>query len=155
MAANVTATVFELVKNPDHLDRLRQELAPFVTAGRRLQYDRIQQLDHLNGVINQVMRLHCSVPTATFRLTLPKASRLATVLCLETRPSGACRPRAYNAKNLSLQHIRNTMVELITRFDFALGPSNDMALFEDGQWDGIGMKHRQLRLVLSGRGADG
>jgi len=67
----MTHVLYELVKNPEQLDKLREELAPHVTDGV-VDYRKIQGLVHLNGIINETLRLHPPVPTALHRLTPPE-----------------------------------------------------------------------------------
>lgn len=65
---------FELTKHPEHIERVREELHSAVPS--RMAHDvrnhNIQHLDHLNGVINEALRLHPPVPTAIPRLTPPE-----------------------------------------------------------------------------------
>lgn len=70
-AATMTHVLYQLVKNPDQLHKLQEELAPYFTDGI-VDYHTIQNLPHLNGIINETLRLHPPVPTALHRLTPPE-----------------------------------------------------------------------------------
>jgi len=67
----MTHVLYQLVKNPDQLHKLQEELAPYFTDGI-VDYHTIQNLPHLNGIINETLRLHPPVPTALHRLTPPE-----------------------------------------------------------------------------------
>ncbi|KEY67605.1 hypothetical protein S7711_08275 [Stachybotrys chartarum IBT 7711] len=54
---------YELASHPEHLERLRQELSGIDVDDCR----ELEKLPHLNGVINETMRLHPALPTAGYR----------------------------------------------------------------------------------------
>ncbi len=48
---------------------LRDEISPYYTKGGDVSHQHLQYLEHLNGVINETLRLHPPVPTALPRIT--------------------------------------------------------------------------------------
>src|SRR5699024_7087315 len=68
----LSAIFYELVRHPEEITKLRAELEPFVGEGET-KYEflnsKIAHLDHLNGVINEVLRLYPAVPSALQRKT--------------------------------------------------------------------------------------
>ncbi|KAF7513029.1 hypothetical protein GJ744_011295 [Endocarpon pusillum] len=68
-AATLTTVMYELARRPDHISRLREEILPYVTKTGEIPHQRIQYLDHLNGVINETLRLHPPVPSSLQRKT--------------------------------------------------------------------------------------
>lgn len=58
-----------LAKHPKEIDRLREELAPYVDVSNEVMSENISHLDHLNGVINEALRLYPPVPSAIYRKT--------------------------------------------------------------------------------------
>ncbi|CAJ2505022.1 Uu.00g124160.m01.CDS01 [Anthostomella pinea] len=66
--ATLTHALYELVKHPEHIEKIRNELAPFMTDGQ-VDFQKIQSLPHLNCVIDETLRLHPPVPTALPRRT--------------------------------------------------------------------------------------
>ncbi|KAJ2903867.1 L-ornithine-N5-monooxygenase [Zalerion maritima] len=67
----LTVLIYELLRNPDELAKLREELSPFYVDGQ-VDYAKIQKLNRLNGAINEVLRLFPPVPTAIHRVTPPE-----------------------------------------------------------------------------------
>ena len=66
----MTALVYLLAKNPQHIDKLREELKPLVPdENAEYSSDSLAHLNHLNGVINEALRLYPPVPTAIYRKT--------------------------------------------------------------------------------------
>ncbi|KAL3485692.1 cytochrome P450 [Aspergillus germanicus] len=70
------STIFyELVRNPEEIEKLRAELAPYVDKDQpdgEFLHSKIAHLEHLNGVINEALRLYPAVPSALGRLTPPE-----------------------------------------------------------------------------------
>ncbi|KJZ71063.1 hypothetical protein HIM_09535 [Hirsutella minnesotensis 3608] len=187
-SAVMSVLSYEFARNPSHVEKLRKELAPFTVDGR-VDFARIQNLDHLNGVINEAMRLFPPVPSIIPRLTPPEGVEIGgryipgntTVACSQyvLNRTESLYPQAnefiperwyskpemvtdksifvpfsigpYNCigKSLALQNIRNTIAELVTRFDFSPGPNNDMDLYKKGARDAFTLQPARLRLNIS------
>ncbi|KAI9041837.1 cytochrome P450 [Aspergillus affinis] len=71
-AVVLSLVIYELARHPEHLEKLRQELAPYVSESEEeiLNSD-IQHLEHLEAVIMEVLRLYPPVPTQMQRKTPP------------------------------------------------------------------------------------
>ncbi|KAH8597073.1 putative cytochrome P450 [Bisporella sp. PMI_857] len=72
-ATTLTATIYLLAKHPAEVQKLRSELAPYISnpSGKVLN-EEIAKLGHLNGIINEAMRLYPAVPDAISRQTPPE-----------------------------------------------------------------------------------
>jgi tryprostatin B 6-hydroxylase len=68
-ATTLTHVFYSLVKNPAHVHRLREEIQPTIAADGKISHQKLQRLDHLNGVIYETLRLYPPVGTALQRLT--------------------------------------------------------------------------------------
>ncbi|SLM38928.1 Cytochrome P450, E-class, group I [Lasallia pustulata] len=68
-SATLTHLFYELAKNPDHVLKLRDELASHLSSGSDLSHQQIKNLDHLNAVINETLRLYPVAPMGIARLT--------------------------------------------------------------------------------------
>ncbi|PTB73597.1 cytochrome P450 [Trichoderma longibrachiatum ATCC 18648] len=76
LVAGMTSILYELVKHPEHIDRLRQELAPLVQDSLLdPSPDELEHLEHLNAVINETLRLHPPVHTTIWCVTPPGGVR--------------------------------------------------------------------------------
>ena len=65
--------MYELGRHPEHIARLRAELAPHGGPdGSPPTNHELQNLPHLNAVIHEALRLHPPVPSALQRLTPPE-----------------------------------------------------------------------------------
>lgn len=63
----------ELARNPEHISKLRDELAPHMPNPHTAAlHQDIANLDHLNAVIYETLRLYPPVPTALPRKTPPE-----------------------------------------------------------------------------------
>ncbi|KAK8173506.1 cytochrome P450 [Phyllosticta citrichinensis] len=71
-AAALTHAMYHLALEPHHMDKLREEITPKVQTDGSINHRDIQDLPHLNGVINEALRLHPVVPTALQRVTPPE-----------------------------------------------------------------------------------
>ena len=60
---------FQLARNPEHISKLRDELVRHIGSSEEIVDQKLQNAEHLNGVIFEVLRLHPPVPTAIPRLT--------------------------------------------------------------------------------------
>ena len=63
-AATLSYVFYHLAKDPSQLEKLRGELK-----GNDLSVQSVRDLNHLNGVINEALRLHPPVPSGVLRLT--------------------------------------------------------------------------------------
>ncbi|KAF2875193.1 putative cytochrome P450 [Massariosphaeria phaeospora] len=72
-ATTLSAALFQLSQHPEQIDKLRAELAPYMTdpSGDVLN-EKIANLDHLNAVIYETLRLHPPVPSLLQRKTPPE-----------------------------------------------------------------------------------
>ena len=72
-ATTLTCILLELARQPDQLQKLREELAPYMQDPTKdVSHQDIGKLDHLNGIIYEALRLHPPVPTAIERKTPPE-----------------------------------------------------------------------------------
>ena len=71
-SATLTHLFYELAKNPDQVLKLRDELASHLASGSDLSHQQIKNLDHLNAVINETLRLYPVAPMGLARLTPPE-----------------------------------------------------------------------------------
>jgi len=71
-AATLTHVFHWLAKDPTQVDKLRAELNPLLEADGSVQHARIQDAKHLNGCINEALRLNPPVPSAVHRITPPE-----------------------------------------------------------------------------------
>lgn len=71
-AATLTHIFYYLAKDPSQIDKLRYELSPLVESNGEVQHTKIQNAKHLNGVIDEALRLNPPVPSAVHRLTPPE-----------------------------------------------------------------------------------
>ena len=68
----MTHLFYHLAKDPTEVEKLRKELSPFVGADGSVNHVDIQDANHLNGCINESLRLNPPVPTAVHRMTPPE-----------------------------------------------------------------------------------
>ncbi|GLA77870.1 hypothetical protein AtubIFM55763_010061 [Aspergillus tubingensis] len=74
-ASTLVSLFYELAHRPDEVEKLRAELAPFVNMDGGLGdfYDsEIGHLGHLNGAINEALRLYPAVPSGVPRIMPPE-----------------------------------------------------------------------------------
>ena len=65
--------MLELARHPEHIQKLREELAPYMpNPVADVSHQEIANLDHLNAIIYETLRLYPAVPTALPRLTPPE-----------------------------------------------------------------------------------
>lgn len=76
-SATLTYLFYNLAKHPEQVEKLRQELRP-LTQGEWTDKD-IQSASHLNGAINETLRLHPPVPSGLYRLTPPEGLQVGNV----------------------------------------------------------------------------
>ena len=68
----LTAVLYLLARNPQHFDKLRAEVTPLIVDNEPPNGDKLAGLDHLNGVINEALRLYPPVPSNIVRLAPPQ-----------------------------------------------------------------------------------
>jgi tryprostatin B 6-hydroxylase len=68
-AVTLCAILYELVRHPEEMRRLREEVEPFVDDAGEVRGADITLLEHLNGVINEALRMYPAVPGALWRKT--------------------------------------------------------------------------------------
>ena len=78
-SATVTNTLMELCRHPENIEKLRQETAPYVDAEGHVSNTDLANLDHLNAVINETLRMHPPVPLDMLRLTPPEGLEIGDV----------------------------------------------------------------------------
>jgi cytochrome P450 len=71
-AAALTYTFYHLAKDPSQVETLRKEIKPFQGSDGEFNVKDLQSADHLNGIINEALRLHPPVPSGTLRVTPPE-----------------------------------------------------------------------------------
>ncbi|RDW89798.1 cytochrome P450 [Aspergillus mulundensis] len=76
-AATLSTIFYELVRHPEHITKLRAELEPIYAENdnpskTEFLHSKIAHLEHLNGVINEALRLHPVVPSSLQRKTPPE-----------------------------------------------------------------------------------
>lgn len=71
-SATLTYLFYELAKHPDEVSKLRDELNTHLDGGSDLSNSSIRDLNHLNGIINETLRLYTVAPTGLSRLTPPE-----------------------------------------------------------------------------------
>ncbi|KAL4999160.1 cytochrome P450 [Aspergillus recurvatus] len=76
-AGTLSAIFYELVQHPEHITKLRAELEPYCIENdnpkkTEFLHSKIAHLDHLNGVINEGLRLYPAVPSSLQRKTPPE-----------------------------------------------------------------------------------
>lgn len=76
-AACLAYTFHWLAKDPAQVDKLRAELTPLLEADGSISHARIQDAKHLNGCINEALRLNPPVPSAVYRVTPPEGISIA------------------------------------------------------------------------------
>ncbi|GFF54479.1 probable endo-1,4-beta-xylanase C [Aspergillus udagawae] len=68
-AVTLCAILYELVRHPEEMRRLREEVEPFVDDVGEVRGADVTLLEHLNGVINEALRMYPAVPGALWRKT--------------------------------------------------------------------------------------
>ncbi len=71
-AATLTFLFYHLAKDPSQVDKLRAELEPLLNGKTRLDPKDVAKAQHLNGVIQEALRLHPAIPSGFPRLTPPE-----------------------------------------------------------------------------------
>lgn len=71
-AVTLTHLFLHMAREPNHAERIRQELAPYIDAQGNVNHTDIIHAEYLNGAINETLRLHPPVPSAVHRKTPPE-----------------------------------------------------------------------------------
>lgn len=71
-AATLTFAFYHLASDPKEVDKLRAELKTQIDPGSPFRVRDVQYGAHLNGVINETLRMHPPVPSGAPRLTPPE-----------------------------------------------------------------------------------
>ena len=81
-AATMTFLFYELAKKPEELKKLRDELKPLTTNPEWRDVD-IKNAHHLNGAINEALRMHPPVPSGVERLVPDGGAQVGDVFLPE------------------------------------------------------------------------
>ncbi|KAF4212934.1 hypothetical protein CNMCM8980_000486 [Aspergillus fumigatiaffinis] len=68
-AVSLCGVLYELARHPEQQRKLREEVEPFVDDEGEVRGANIAQLEHLNGVINEALRMYPAVPSGLERKT--------------------------------------------------------------------------------------
>jgi tryprostatin B 6-hydroxylase len=71
-AVAMTHVFYHLAAAPPQAERLRAELKTLINPSAPFSVGDVRHADHLNGVINEALRLHPPVPSGTYRITPPQ-----------------------------------------------------------------------------------
>lgn len=72
VAIVLTYIFYYLAKSPTHIQKLREELEPLLRSDEPFNVQKMQNAKHLNGIINEALRLHPPTPSGGFRITPPQ-----------------------------------------------------------------------------------
>ncbi|GLB04918.1 hypothetical protein AtubIFM57258_010944 [Aspergillus tubingensis] len=191
-ATILAAAMYQLVQHPEQVQRLRDEVSPYITApSHEVLHEKIANLPHLNAIINETLRLHPPVAASLQRKTPPEGITIEgvyisgnmTVMCPQyvlgrdeevyERPkeflperwylhSEMVKQRAAFApfslgpygcigKPMALLTLRNTLVRLVTMFDFESAPGEDGTAFERKAKDRFTMGYGDLQILFRKR----
>jgi tryprostatin B 6-hydroxylase len=76
-AATLACALYCLAANPVEAGKLRSEIKSLVSPGSEYTSRDIQDGQHLNGVINETLRLYHPVPSGLLRVTPPEGITVA------------------------------------------------------------------------------
>ena len=77
--AALAMMTYLLARHPEHQQKLREEILPFmVTSGSSVTFssESLASLDHLNGIINETLRFYPALPTAAARKAPPEGAMI-------------------------------------------------------------------------------
>ena len=73
--------MYFLTRYPEEMTKLRNELLPLMITppglGVSFRSEKLASLNHLNGVINEALRLYPIIPSASYRMTPPQGVSIA------------------------------------------------------------------------------
>ena len=72
VAIVLTYIFYYLARDPMHIQKLREELEPLMRSDEPFNVQSVQNAKHLNGVINEALRMHPPTPSGGFRTTPPE-----------------------------------------------------------------------------------
>ena len=72
IAIVLTHIFYYLAKHPAHVQNLREELKSIWRPDETFNVRDVQNAKHMNGIINEVLRMHPPVPSGVFRKTPPQ-----------------------------------------------------------------------------------
>lgn len=72
VAIVLTHIFYYLARDPRHVQKLRDELDPLMQSDKPFNVRMVQDAKHLNGIINEALRLHPPTPSGGFRTTPPQ-----------------------------------------------------------------------------------
>ena len=72
LAIVLTHIFYYLARDPVHVQKLREELDPLMRPYEPFNVRELQNAKHMNGIINEVLRMHPPVPSGVFRTTPPQ-----------------------------------------------------------------------------------
>lgn len=75
-ATSLTYTLYQLARHPEHIAKLHAEINKGVRSAGAVSDQSLKHLGHLNGVINEALRLHPPLPSALQRLTPPEGLQI-------------------------------------------------------------------------------
>ena len=75
-ATTLTHILYRLACNPEHISKLREEIAQHVDPSEEIVDQKLQHAPHMNAIIYETLRLHPPVPTALQRLTPPEGLQI-------------------------------------------------------------------------------
>ncbi|KAL8679087.1 MAG: hypothetical protein Q9224_007064, partial [Gallowayella concinna] len=153
-AATLTYICYRLARHPEQLRKLQAELD---TLDAIDDSKNLQSLPHLNGIINEVLRLHPAVPTGGLREAPAEGFTLSgryipgkTVICAPRYTLG--RRRYYCiGKNLAYSELRIVTALLAFEFDVCFAPDETGIRCVNDMVDQFTAAPGQLALVFSKR----
>lgn len=96
-AVTLTHIFFYLARHPEQVEKLRSAIDPILSSVGWIENRHIQNVDHLNGVINEVLRLHPPVPSGVLRVSPPEGVQVGdsfipgdTTVSVPFLPIGRC-----------------------------------------------------------------
>ncbi|KAK1144294.1 hypothetical protein N8T08_005708 [Aspergillus melleus] len=135
-ATALAAIIYELLRNRAEISKLRNELAPHVEADGDFMHIKIQHLDHMNGVINEALRLYPAVPCHMQRKTPPEGIHVEGV---------------WIPGDMTVMCPQTTIARFVTEFDFEFAPGENPRQFEDDAQDNFALFPGKLMVVLRRR----
>ncbi|KAI1633765.1 putative cytochrome P450 monooxygenase [Biscogniauxia mediterranea] len=158
-AATLSHIFYYLARYPERTERLRRELSPLTGDGRSFEHLRIQNAEHLNGVINEALQLRPVAPTMLPRKTPPEGIHIdgtfvpgnmdvwapMYVLGRSEAPSlvkdkAGFAPFSLGSygcigRPLAQMQIRTLMAQIVRRFDVEFPPGQDGSKFIENTKD--------------------